>query len=153
MLKNYLFVLLLLVLSVLPSMGQQEQTTVPSGPTKIDVAPVKRQNVVGSEVPVKLQLLDVYGKPVSAANSFNAEVKVQQPSGQTSMYSVYFAPGESSKELSVPIAESGLAKVTVKQKEEQLIGSSNFVLVRPAKQQNAEQFTFQKHKASQENAS
>lgn len=148
MLNNCLFVFLLLVLSVLPSMGQQAQTAVPAGPTKIDVAPVKGQNVLGSEVPVKLQLLDAYGNPVSAGNSFNAEVKVQQPSGQTSMYSVYFAPGESSKELSVPIAESGLAKVTVKQREEQLIGSSNFVLVRPAKQQNAQQVTGQKHKAS-----
>ena len=100
-------------------------------PAKIELAPVHPENRLGEDVPVKLQLLDQGGHPVAANRNIDAEVKVQQPSGQTSNYTVTFAPGESSKQVPLPIAESGVAKLTVKQRDQQLIGGSSFVLVRP----------------------
>ena len=108
-------------------------------PTKIDVAPLRTQNPLGENVPVQVQLLDANGRPVSAQRNFNAEVQVDQPSGQTSTYSVNFAPGESAKQIAIPIGEAGVAKLTVRQQEQQLIGGSNFVLVRPPRAEAAGQ--------------
>lgn len=93
------------------------------------------QNQLGSDVPVLVQLQDAKGRPATAAQATAAEIQVEQPSGQTASYSVTFAPGESAKQIAVPIGEPGLAKLTVKQTQQQLIGASSFVLVRPPKSQ------------------
>ncbi|HLV86350.1 MAG TPA: hypothetical protein VKV39_05185 [Candidatus Sulfotelmatobacter sp.] len=108
------------------SFGQQ-------APARIDVAPVNVQNQLGAEAPVRLQLLDSDGHPAPATRSTSAELKVEQPSGQVTTYAVTFAPGESAKQISVPVDAAGLAKLTVKQNEQQLIGGSNYMLIRPGK--------------------
>lgn len=112
----------------------QSQDSV-SVPSKIDISPVSTQNRVGAAVPVQVQLQDRNGRPVASQGKVAAEVKVEQPSGQTKTYSVIFTPGESTKQIDIPIDEGGLAKLTVKQKHQELIGASNYVLVRPAKEQ------------------
>lgn len=111
-----------------PLLAQQSPTSVPA---KIALAPVNLQNRMGEPVSVNLQLLDANGHPVSAIANVNAEVKVQSPSGQTESYPVTFAAGESTKQVPLSIPESGVAKLTVKQNEQRLIGGSAFVLVRP----------------------
>jgi hypothetical protein len=122
---------LLLLGSSAAQMANQEAQMAPL-PAKIEVAPVQKQNRLGNPVPVKVELLDGGGRPVAARQSIDAEVQVQEPSGQSMTYSVTFAPGESSKEFPLSIAESGVAKLTVRQRDEHLIGGSAFVLVRPA---------------------
>jgi hypothetical protein len=122
---------LLLLGSSAAQMANQEAQIAPL-PAKIEVSSVQKQNRLGNPVPVQVQLLDGSGRPVAARQSINAEVQVQEPSGQSATYSVTFAPGESSKELPLSIAESGVAKLTVRQRDEHLIGGSAFVLVRPA---------------------
>lgn len=132
--KNQLTFAILLIASLIgmPALGQQNQAP-PSLPAKIDVAPLNTQNQLGATVPVQVQLQDANGRPVPSQRGFNAVVKVEQPSGQTNTYSVTFAPGESAKQIDIPIDETGLAKLTVTHKEQRLIGGSNFVLVRPSK--------------------
>ena len=134
MLKN-IMVAVLVMIAAAPVHVLSQQAQPAQVPTKIDVAPLNVQNRIGSDVSLKVQLLDAYGHPVSAFKSFDAEVQVEKPSGQSATYSLTFAPGESSKQITVPIGEIGLAKLTVKQHEKQLVGGSNFVLVRPAKSQ------------------
>jgi len=126
-----------LVLAVLPvailSAGAAAQV-----PSKIDVTPVNLQNALGADVALHVQLLDANGRPAAAHRNFTAQVKVQQPSGQTATYSVNFAQGESAKQITVPVNEAGVAKLTVSQTDQELIGGSNFVLVRPPKEQMKE---------------
>ena len=120
--------------STLLSMARaQSAPTVP--PSKIDVTPVHPQNELGSDVPLHVELLDANGRPAAAHRNFTAQVKVQQPSGQTATYSVTFSQGESVKEIAVPMNEAGVTKLTVSQTDQELIGGSNFVLVRPPKEQ------------------
>ncbi len=133
-------VLLIVVLHSAQSLSQQtdQQSNNSQAPAKIALSPVRVENRLGDEVPLQINLLDRNGRPAAANQNIAADVKVEQPSGQTATYSVTFAPGESSKELPVPIPESGVSKVTVEQTNKQLIGGSNFVLVRPAgKKRNA----------------
>jgi hypothetical protein len=123
------------VIAILPStqllsqMNQQAPSS--QAPAKIELSPLRMENRLGENVPLQVTLLDRYGRPATAPQSIAADVKVQQPSGQITTYSVNFAPGESTKQLPVSIPETGVAKVTVEQHERQLIGGSNFVLVRP----------------------
>ncbi len=131
---------LVVVLHSAQSLGQQmdQQSNNSQVPAKIELSPVRAENRLGDEVPLQINLLDRNGRPAPANQNIAADVKVQQPSGQTATYSITFAPGESSKELPVPIPETGVSKVTVEQTNKQLIGGSNFVLVRPAgKKRNA----------------
>lgn len=109
------------------------QTASSTLPAKINVAPVSTENKLGTNVPLRVDLRDSEGRAVGASKEFAAEVNVQQPSGQVSAYTLTFAPGESSKEISVPIDQAGVAKLSVKQQDEHLIGGTNFVLVRPAR--------------------
>ncbi|HEV2468775.1 MAG TPA: hypothetical protein VGS78_06245 [Candidatus Sulfotelmatobacter sp.] len=111
------------------------QSAPTASPSRIDVTPVNLQNELGSDVPLHVQLLDANGRPAEAHRNFTAQVKVQQPSGQTATYSLNFAQGESTKEISVPMNEAGVAKLTVSQTDQELIGGSNFVLVRAPKEQ------------------
>jgi hypothetical protein len=111
---------------------EQNQQQNSAAPAKIELAPIHQENQLGESVPLQIQLKDRNGELAVAQHSIAADVKVEQPSGQTTSYSVTFAPGESSKELPVTIPESGVAKLTVEQTNKQLIGGSNFVLVRPA---------------------
>ncbi|MFZ0733172.1 MAG: hypothetical protein WAM79_12665 [Candidatus Sulfotelmatobacter sp.] len=120
-------------LAALSRAEAQNGSTTP--PSKIDVAPVNLQNPLGADVPLQVQLLDANGRPAAAHRNFTAEVKVQQPSGQTATYSVNFTQGESAKQITVPLNEAGVAKLTVTQTDQELIGGSNFVLVRPPKEQ------------------
>lgn len=113
----------------------QAQSASGAPPSKIDVAPVNLQNALGADVPLQVQLLDANGRPAAAHRNFTAQVKVQQPSGQVATYSVNFAQGESVKQLTVPVNEAGVAKLTVAQTDQELIGGSNFVLVRPPKEE------------------
>src|SRR5579862_1874418 len=131
MLRNPLaaFLLLTLCLTKLPAQSAG------SSPAKINISPVNVQNRLGSDVPVQVQLQDANGHPAAATRSTAAQVKVQEPSGETATYSVTFAPGETAKQISVPIGEAGVAKLSVQQSQQQLIGASSFVLVRPAKSQ------------------
>jgi hypothetical protein len=124
--------LLMLASSAAQSPARQTQTA--QLPAKIEVSPVQEQNRLGSPVPVQVQLLDASGQPVAARQNIEAEIDVRQPSGQSATYSVTFAPGESSKELPLSIDESGVAKLTVRQRDQHLIGGSAFVLVRPQPQ-------------------
>jgi hypothetical protein len=116
-----------------------------AAPAKISVAPVNALNQMGS-VAVQLQLQDANGHAASAAQNTNAEVQVEQASGHTATYPVTFAKGESAKQINIPIGEAGLAKLSVKQSEKQLIGASAFVLVRPAKPGKAGDEAKQKQK-------
>ncbi|HKT90514.1 MAG TPA: hypothetical protein VJQ59_18860 [Candidatus Sulfotelmatobacter sp.] len=114
------------------AVSAQNGSTAP--PSKIDVTPVNLQNELGADLPLHVQLLDANGRPAAAHRNFTAEVKVQQPSGQTNTFSVNFAQGESAKQISIPANEAGVAKLTVAQTDQELIGGSNFVLVRPPKE-------------------
>jgi hypothetical protein len=127
----FVFVVSQLAIFVGAVRAQSAPTALPS---RIDVTPVNLQNELGSDVPLHVQLLDANGRPAEAHRNFTAQVKVQQPSGQVATYSLNFAQGESTKEISVPMSEAGVAKLTVSQTDQELIGGSNFVLVRPPKE-------------------
>jgi hypothetical protein len=126
-----LFSAFVLLLGSSAAQMSNQQAQMAPFPAKIEVSPVQRQNRLGSPVPIEVQLLDGSGRLVPATQSIEAEVQVEQPSGQSATYSVTFAPGESSKQLPLSIAESGVAKLTVRQRDQRLIGGSAFVLVRP----------------------
>jgi tryptophan-rich sensory protein len=102
-------------------------------PAKINVAPVNIQNQAGANVPVQVQLQDAKGQPASTNRNTDAVLQVEQPSGQTTTYPITFAPGETAKQITVPIGQPGLARLTVNQSDKRLIGASAFVLVHPAK--------------------
>lgn len=125
----------LIVVVLIMGLGRTQLLSQQTGrvdvPAKIELSPVRSENKLGEAVPVRIQLLDQSGRPVAANRKIEAEVNVRQPSGQTSNYTVTFTPGESSKELPLSIAESGVAKLTIQQRDQQLIGGSSFVLVRP----------------------
>ncbi len=132
--KTQLSFTLLFVTTLLgmKALGQQSAST-PSVPAKLDVAPVSTVNQPGTQVPVLVKLQDGNGRPVSSNRNVNAEVKVEQPSGESKTYSVILAPGESVKQIDIPVDQSGLTKLTVKERDERLIGGSNFALVRRSK--------------------
>src|SRR5271165_7178861 len=123
--KRLIFAVLVLivVLHSAQSLSQQmnQQSNNSQVPAKIELSPVRAENRLGDEVPLQINLLDRNGRPAPANQSIAADVKVEQPSGQTATYSVTFAPGESSKELPVPIPESGVSKLTVEQTNKQLM--------------------------------
>jgi hypothetical protein len=102
-------------------------------PAKLNVAPVNVQNQAGANVPVQVQLQDADGQPASTNKNIDAVLQVEQPSGQTTNYPITFGPGETAKRVTIPMGQPGLAKLTVKQNDKQLIGASAFVLVHPAK--------------------
>ena len=134
--KFFVVVFLAAAIAPVPATSQSQMSQTSQLPAKIEVAPVRQQNRLGDDVPVQVQLLDGNGKPVAASQNIDAELKVEQPSGQTTTTAVTFAPGESSKQVNLPIGESGVAKLTVKQRDQRLIGGSNFVLVRPPAMKN-----------------
>ncbi len=128
---KFIVLVVALMTVVRPSRVLSQQAQSAPAPAKIELSPLHQGNRLGENVPVQLHLLDQNGHPVAAPNNIQAEVKVEEPSGRTETYSVTFAAGDSTKQVPLSIAESGVAKVTVQQREQQLIGGSNFVLVRP----------------------
>jgi hypothetical protein len=126
------FVALLLIALPIPLypqlMKQQAQEAI-RRPIKVDVAPVGQVNPAGRPVAVQVLLRDGEGKPATGAQSIDVELMATQPSGQISKTVVTFAPGETSKQVEVPLSEAGLTKLSVRQVNEQLLGSTNYVVV------------------------
>ncbi len=106
-------------------------------PARIDVVPLGSQNAPGQPVRVQIQLLDGSGKSIAASEPVTAELNVKQPSGQTAVTKVTLSPGESTKQVDLTIAESGVAELKVRQSEGKLIGATNYVLVAPAAKTSA----------------
>jgi len=111
-------------------MSQQAQVAMQQ-PTKMDVVPVRPQNPIGEPLPVKVVLLNGAGQEIKATENTTAELQVIEPSGQVSSTTVTLLPGESSKQVDLTATETGVTKLSVRQKEDRLLGSSNYVLVAP----------------------
>lgn len=108
-------------------MGQQAQTAL-QRPVKVDIIPTPSAKL-GDNLTAQIVLRDGKGQPVGAGHDMNFEVTVVQPSGSTSKSSVHFGAGESAKPVSLNVVEPGIAKFSVRQTEDALIGSSNYTLV------------------------
>lgn len=98
-------------------------------PLKVDVVPMDQGKKPGEPVKVQIVLQDGQGKPVGAIENTNIELTVTQPSGKASTSAVQFNPGESSKTATVIMDEPGASLLTVRQANDRLVGSTNYVLV------------------------
>ena len=126
-----LLALLLLTLS-LPLYSQlmkQQAQDAMRRPVKVDVVPVDQANRAGKPVAIQVLLRDGEGKPAKAGQSIVVELTATQPSGQISKTAVTFSPEEDSKRVELPLSEAGLTKLSVRQVNDQLLGSTNYVAV------------------------
>jgi hypothetical protein len=98
-------------------------------PARVDV---QAQSVkVGERVPVKVALLDATGKMTNALERIALNLEAIGPSGKAVVQNLEAAPGASSVDLLLPATEPGLTKLIVREVHDQLLESSNFVLITP----------------------
>jgi hypothetical protein len=110
------------------SMSQQAQAAMVR-PLRIDVQATKSASQADQSVPVQVTLQGGNGQPASPKMPVIAEVQLTAPSGMNSTQTVTFGPGESTKQLKFGLGESGVAKVTVRSVNQQLLGSSTYMYV------------------------
>jgi len=110
------------------SMSQQAQAAM-DRPLRIDVQAAQSANQANQTVPVQLMLRGGNGQPASPQMPVTAEVQLTAPSGTSSTQTVTFSPGESTKQLNFNVAESGVAKLSVRSVNKELLGSSTYVYV------------------------
>jgi hypothetical protein len=111
-------------------MNQQAQQAM-RRPTRVDVLALEKTNQTDHPVRLQVTLRGGDGQPVPALDTVSAEVQITLPSGQTSTRALTFSPGESQKEIDIPIAEAGLVKLSVRQPNNRLLGSTDYVYVAP----------------------
>jgi len=96
-------------------------------PARVDV---HAQSVkVGERVPATVVLLDASGKLTYALERMSFSLQAISPSGKVVVQNLEAAPGASSVDLFLPATEPGLTKLIVRQSEDHLLESSNFVLI------------------------
>src|SRR5580765_1203156 len=107
-------------------------------PARADILPQAQGVKAGNPVPVKIVLLDANGKLTNAIEKISLIVEATGPSRKTESVNVEIAPGASGADLTLPaIATPGLIKLTVRQPENRILESSNFVLITPAQAQRS----------------
>jgi hypothetical protein len=102
-------------------------------PVRADVVPQTQGVKAGEPVHVKVMLLDASGKLTNAIEKTAFVIQAVEPSGKTSETKVNVEAGASSVETTLPGMEAGLTKLVVRQPENEILESSNFVLVTPAR--------------------
>ena len=112
------------------AMNQQAQQAM-RRPTRVDVLALEKTNQTDHPVRLQVTLRGGDGQPVPALDTVSADVQITLPSGQTSTRALTFSPGESQKEIDIPISEAGLVKLSVRQPDDRLLGSSDYVYVAP----------------------
>jgi hypothetical protein len=100
-------------------------------PARADVLPLAQGVTVGDRVPVKVLLLDASGKLTNALEKTTLILEATGPSSKKVTENLGVAPGASSLDLSFQAMEPGLTKLMVRESEDQILESSNFVLIDP----------------------
>jgi hypothetical protein len=100
-------------------------------PALADVLPLAQGAIVGDRVPLRIVLLDASGKLTNALERTALVIEATGPSGKKVTENLEVAPGASSVDLSFQAMEPGLTKVIVRQPQDQILDSSNFVLINP----------------------
>jgi hypothetical protein len=136
--RPLLFLLLLMPgLLHAQSMSKQAQAAM-DRPLSIDVQAAQSVNQANQTLPVQLQLRGGNGQPASRQTPITAEVQVTTPSGTSSTQTVTFNPGESTTQINFNVAEPGVAKLSVRSVNKELLGSSNYIYVaQPGSQSKA----------------
>ena len=107
-------------------------------PARADILPQAQGMKAGNPVPVKIVLLDANGKLTNAIEKISLIVEATGPSRKTESVNVEIAAGASAADVTLPaIATPGLIKLTVRQPENRILESSNFVLITPAQTQRS----------------
>jgi hypothetical protein len=100
-------------------------------PARADVLPLAQGVTVGDRVPVKVLLLDASGKLTNALEKTTLILEATGPSSKKVTENLGVAPGASSMDLSFQAMEPGLTKLMVREPKDQILDSSNFVLIIP----------------------
>jgi len=100
-------------------------------PARADVLPLAQGVTVGDRVPLRIVLLDASGKLTNALEKTVLILEATGPSGQKVTENLEVAPGASFVNLVLPAMEPGLMKLRVRESEDQILDSSNFVLINP----------------------
>ena len=98
-------------------------------PYRADVVPQAQGVKAGEAVRVRVLLLDANGKLTNALQATTLMLETDSPSHKTGSVKVEIPAGASSADVQLPSMEAGLTKLTVRQPDNQLVGSSNFVFV------------------------
>jgi len=112
---------------------QQQAQSVLQQPVKVDVAALDQKRTTGEGVPIQVSLSNGNGQAIGATESTAIELSVTQPSGKKTKTVVRLAPGETSKQAIIVIDEAGLSQLSVRHTGDRLLGSTNYVLVSPAR--------------------
>ena len=104
-------------------------------PVRADIVPQAQGIQAGEKVPIKVVLLDASGKLTNAMEKTDLIVEAAVPSGKTVTMNIVIVPGASSAEFALPPLTPGLIKLTVRQPQNRILESSNFVLITPAQAQ------------------
>ena len=100
-------------------------------PARADVLPLAQGVTVGDRVPLRIVLLDASGKLTNALEKTVLILEATGPSGQKVTENLEVSPGASSVDLSFQAMEPGLTKLMVREPKDQILDSSNFVLITP----------------------
>src|SRR6266404_1171741 len=100
-------------------------------PARADVLPLAQGVTVGDRVPLRIVLLDASGKLTNALEKTVLILEATGASGQKVTENLEVAPGASFVDLAFPATEPGLTHVIVRQPQDQILDSSNFVLINP----------------------
>jgi len=120
MFRSLTFFLLLTSSLHAQSMREQAQAAM-DRPLRIDVQAAQTANQANQTVPVRLMLRGGNGQPASPQVPVTAEVQVTTPSGVSSTQSVIFNPGESAKQINFNVPEPGVAKLSVRSVNKELL--------------------------------
>lgn len=104
-------------------------------PVRADVLSPKQGVKAGVPVPVRVVLLDASGKLTNAIEKINLVVEATAPSRKTVSLNFEIERGASGADLTLPAMAPGLIKLTVRQPEDRILESSNFVLITPVRAQ------------------
>jgi hypothetical protein len=100
-------------------------------PARADVLPLVQGVRVGDRVPLRVLLLDASGKLTNALEKTALILEATGPSGKKVTENLEVAPGASSVDLSFQAMEPGLTKLMIRESKDQILDSSNFVLITP----------------------
>ena len=100
-------------------------------PVRADILPQSQGTKIGDSVVVRIELLDANGKPTNALQNTPLVVHAVEPSGKVQEMKLEVPSGTSSTEFKFQAAEPGLTKMTVSNPENQVLESSNYVLITP----------------------
>jgi len=98
-------------------------------PARADVLPHAQGVKVGGRVPMRVLLLDASGKLTNALEKTALILEASGPSGKKVSENLEVALGASFVDLALTAMEPGLTKLVVRQPQDQILESSNFVLI------------------------